>query len=114
VQPTPIKTERFSDGIMLYISLRDYENHSPCSAIFSLLKACGKIMLISLAAKTPIRGGLDVGTGSVAPRPVYPCYEQAVYAEDEPTPIVWGCPVCKDEGYISGWQETLWDKRLFY
>ncbi len=37
----------------------------------------------------------------------------AGYAEDDPTTIVWGCPVCKDEGYISGWQETLWDKRRF-
>jgi len=35
----------------------------------------------------------------------------AGYAQDNPTAIVWGCPLCGDEGYISGWQETLWDKR---
>ncbi len=35
----------------------------------------------------------------------------AGYAEDDPTTIVWECPACGDEGYISGWQETLWDKR---
>lgn len=38
----------------------------------------------------------------------------AGYAENDPTTIVWGCPVCKDEGYISGWQETRWDKRMLY
>lgn len=37
----------------------------------------------------------------------------AGYAEKDPTTIVWVCPACKDEGYISGWQETLWDKRKF-
>ena len=34
--------------------------------------------------------------------------------EEDPTTIVLGCPVCKDEGYISGWQETQWDKRKLY
>ena len=38
----------------------------------------------------------------------------AGYAEDDPTAIVWGCPVCKDEGHISGWQETCWDRRKLY
>ncbi|MEI6150825.1 MAG: hypothetical protein WCS01_17155 [bacterium] len=37
----------------------------------------------------------------------------AGYWEEDPTTIVWGCPACKDEGYISGWQETLWDRRKF-
>ncbi|HVO65266.1 MAG TPA: hypothetical protein VMT12_02195 [Syntrophales bacterium] len=23
--------------------------------------------------------------------------------------IVWHCPVCKDKGLISNWQDTLWD-----
>jgi hypothetical protein len=38
----------------------------------------------------------------------------AVYAEDDPATIVWGCPACNDAGYISGWQETLWDRRKLY
>lgn len=38
----------------------------------------------------------------------------ARYKEDNPQIIVWNCPVCQDNGYISGWQETIWDKqRLF-
>lgn len=23
--------------------------------------------------------------------------------------IYWHCPVCEDNGFISGWQDTLWD-----
>ena len=37
----------------------------------------------------------------------------AGYAKNDPTTIVWGCLACHDEGYISGWQETTWDKRRF-
>lgn len=29
--------------------------------------------------------------------------------DDEEAPIVWRCPVCGDEGLISGWQNSLWD-----
>ena len=38
----------------------------------------------------------------------------ASYQENNPQTIIWECPVCKDNGYISGWQETIWDRqRLF-
>lgn len=29
--------------------------------------------------------------------------------DDEEAPIVWRCPVCGDDGLISGWQNSLWD-----
>jgi len=35
----------------------------------------------------------------------------AGYAEDDPNTIDWQCPACGDNGHISGWQETQWDKR---
>jgi len=35
----------------------------------------------------------------------------ASYQDNDPQTIVWECPVCKDNGYISGWQETIWDKQ---
>lgn len=38
----------------------------------------------------------------------------ASYAKDDPATIVWGCPVCEDEGCIRGWQETRWDRRKLY
>ncbi len=25
--------------------------------------------------------------------------------------IVWHCPVCRDNGVIRGWEDTLWDRR---
>ena len=28
---------------------------------------------------------------------------------DELERIHWHCPVCNDNGFISGWQDTLWD-----
>ena len=28
---------------------------------------------------------------------------------DEHDPVYWNCPVCNDTGYISGWQDTLWN-----
>jgi hypothetical protein len=28
---------------------------------------------------------------------------------DELERIYWHCPVCNDNGFISGWQDTLWD-----
>lgn len=35
----------------------------------------------------------------------------AGYEESDPSTIGWFCPFCDDNGYISGWQETQWDKR---
>jgi len=35
----------------------------------------------------------------------------AGFDEADPTTIVWLCPVCNDNGYITGWQGTQWDKR---
>jgi hypothetical protein len=37
----------------------------------------------------------------------------AGHSENDPQTIVWECRGCGDNGSISGWQETLWDKRKF-
>jgi hypothetical protein len=34
---------------------------------------------------------------------------ESVVAPD--SQIEWWCPVCNDQGFISGWQDTLWDMR---
>jgi hypothetical protein len=34
----------------------------------------------------------------------------AFYDEDDPTVIRWFCPYCDDNGYIQGWQGTIWDR----
>ncbi len=45
-----------------------------------------------------------------------PCRTNIVadYADGDPITIIWECPACHDNGYITGWQETLWDKRRLY
>ena len=32
--------------------------------------------------------------------------------EDRSASIVWDCPLCGDNGQISGWEGTTWDRRL--
>jgi hypothetical protein len=34
----------------------------------------------------------------------------AGFDETDPT-ITWFCPFCEDNGFITGWQETQWDRR---
>ena len=36
----------------------------------------------------------------------------AYYSPDDPTIIKWFCNQCDDEGLLSGWEETIWDKRV--
>lgn len=69
---TKLKCQRFSDGLMVFLSLRDWQDHSPVASIFALMAGSASIMLGSLAAHIPIRAGLDVGTGmEMAPGELY-------------------------------------------
>jgi hypothetical protein len=34
----------------------------------------------------------------------------AYFNPDNPSIIMWYCSSCRDEGQISGWEGTLWDK----
>ena len=34
----------------------------------------------------------------------------AAYNQDNPSIIKWFCSSCKDDGQITGWEKTLWDK----
>ena len=36
----------------------------------------------------------------------------ADYDKTDPQTIIWQCPACGDQGLISGWQETQWDRRF--
>ncbi len=31
--------------------------------------------------------------------------------EDDGATIVWECPMCRDNGTISAWEDTFWDRR---
>jgi hypothetical protein len=34
----------------------------------------------------------------------------AYFDEEDSKTIRWFCPICNDNGYISGWQGTIWDR----
>ena len=68
----PLKHQRFSDGLMFYLSLADFRERSPVAGIYYLIVACANVLFSSLGAKTPIRGGIDVGTGmEINPNELY-------------------------------------------
>ncbi len=41
-----------------------------------------------------------------------PCRgDVAAYIVDDSSAIRWICPACEDNGFISGWSDTIWDCR---
>ena len=40
-----------------------------------------------------------------------PCPGEIIAFIDEEEAISWACPVCEDNGVISGWKGTSWDGR---
>lgn len=38
-----------------------------------------------------------------------PCPGEIIAFIDEQQAISWPCPVCRDNGLISGWKGTIWD-----
>ncbi len=58
-----IKFQRYSDGIVVFVALSESAGRMPFRSVWGLLSACASVMLISLASKHPLRGGLDVGIG---------------------------------------------------
>lgn len=61
---TNIKFQRFSDGLVVYLSLGDSSIKVPMNGLFGLLATCGSLCLLSLASGKPVRIGLDVAWGT--------------------------------------------------
>lgn len=61
---TNIKFQHFSDGLVIYTPLMENEDLRPISSVYAILAASASLMLISLAMKRPIRGGVTVGLGA--------------------------------------------------
>jgi len=55
--------QRFSDGIVGFVSLADSVVKCPVKGIFGLLAACGMVCLRGLAGKHPVRAGIELGWG---------------------------------------------------
>jgi len=58
-----LRTQRFSDGLVLYASLAEIPNQSPINSLYGLLSAAGSLVLIHLAGKSPLRVGIEIGWG---------------------------------------------------
>lgn len=63
LQAAKLKFQRFSDGLVVFISLAEDSTHSPVNGIYGLIASSGSLCLLGLAEKTPIRGGADIAWG---------------------------------------------------
>lgn len=59
-----IRFQRFSDGLVVFLSVANSIVQCPVNGIFGLLGACGTACLRGLAGKHPIRAGIDIGWGA--------------------------------------------------
>jgi hypothetical protein len=55
--------QHFSDGILAYTPIANEILPVPQIGIYALMMSCGLLTLTSLAAESPIRGGLEIGWG---------------------------------------------------
>ena len=58
--PGHLKWQYFSDGLVVYVPLGSGLVASPVNSLFGLLLASGMLCLVGLAARSPIRAGIDV------------------------------------------------------
>ena len=59
----PIKFQRFSDSMVIFLSLKSGGAKLPAGGIFGILGAAATSFLIGLATGHPIRGGIELGVG---------------------------------------------------
>jgi len=58
---TEIKFQHFSDGLVIYVPLKEDDGYSPAKGVYAALAACGMLCLIGLAKKRPVRIGVAIG-----------------------------------------------------
>ncbi len=61
--PGELKWQGFSDGFVVYIPLGEGLVRSPVNSIFGMLMAAGMHCIVGLAAKGPVRIGIDAAWG---------------------------------------------------
>lgn len=60
---THVRFQHFSDGLVIFVPLKEDAVTSPLKSVYGALIACAGMMFLGLAKKSPIRGGLTVGLG---------------------------------------------------
>lgn len=63
LRTTDLKYQRFSDGLLLYVSLMGDPKPQIVNGLYGLVASCGSLSLLGLTRQTPIRGGIDVAWG---------------------------------------------------
>jgi hypothetical protein len=58
---TEIKFQHFSDGLVIYVPLKEDDGYAPAKGIYGALIACGMLCLIGLAKQQPVRVGISIG-----------------------------------------------------
>jgi hypothetical protein len=59
-----LKTQQFSDTFVFYAPLQNVFGDLSVIQVHEILGACSMAMLISLAARIPVRGGMSIGVGT--------------------------------------------------
>lgn len=63
LQRIGLKYQRFSDGLVIYLSLRGDIRPEILNGLYGLIASCGSLCLLGLIQRAPIRGGVDVAWG---------------------------------------------------
>lgn len=56
--------QRWSDGIVYFVSLREGDVKCPMGGVYTVLLAAGTICFVFLAGKLPVRGSIDIAWGT--------------------------------------------------
>ena len=59
-----IKFQRFTDGIVVFVSLSNETSKLPIQSVWGTLSACAAIFLLWLSLGHPLRGGVEIGLGA--------------------------------------------------
>lgn len=63
IRETKIKSQRWSDGLVLFQSLGDQDIKCPVTGLFGIFGTAGTLCFLGLARKQPVRGSIDIAWG---------------------------------------------------
>lgn len=63
MQACTVSTQRWSDGLVHFMSLKRGVNQCPMTGVFSIFVSAGLLCLIGLASQRPVRGAIEIAWG---------------------------------------------------
>lgn len=60
---TRVHSQRWSDGLVSFVCLRDQEIKCPMNGIYNIIGQAGSLCLLGLASRHPLRGAIDIAWG---------------------------------------------------